>query len=161
MHRIVLLAMGFFLMTVAGAPAEIYRCITPAGELIMTDQQAEIPTDCQPVEGTTGTSSFNVVPGLKEDVPKRSSNRPEKKVRSDVQDVVQWQGDASALVESYRNASKRRYQEDMLVNRRRAIQEISDLRQQKNEMLNGLEGSGLSRDQQHSIRKTLDKIPQE
>ena len=166
MHRIMLLAIGFFLLGLTGAPAEIYRCVTPAGELIMTDQQTGLPADCKPVEGTTGTSSFNVVPSVKEGVPKRSVKRAEKKAMSDVPDVVQWQSDASALVENYRDALRRRYRKDMsrqrsYANRRRAKQDISDLRQQKNKMLNGLEGSGLSRDQQNSARKTLDEIPKE
>ena len=160
MQRILWLTVGLSLLSLTCASAKIYRCRTPDGVLVMTDQQTKLPADCKPVDEPENAGSFNVMPSTT-GTDKRSQPAPlEQEAAKKRPDVAPWQRDASALVENYNDALRRRNRESLTVNRRRATQEIGQLKQQKNEMLDDLAGSGLERHEQQAIRKTLDGIPQ-
>jgi len=62
MHRICLLALMLFILFLTCAFAEIYRCRTSDGELVMTDQKSNFPAGCQPVDEPAGQGGFNIVP---------------------------------------------------------------------------------------------------
>ena len=159
MQKILWLMVGFSLLLLTCASAEIYRCRTPDGVLVMTDQPAELPADCQPVDESTGKGSFNVVPNAAGTDKKSQPALPEQKAATAGQEVTSWQSDASALVENYNDAVRRHNHEGLDVGGRRAAREIGQLHQQKHKMLNDLAGSGLRHEDQQTIRKTLNKIP--
>ncbi len=160
MQRILWLTVGLSLLFLTCASAEIYRCRTPDGVLVMTDQQAKLPADCKPVDEPENVGSFNVMPSTTGTDKRSQPAPPQQKAATKRPDVAPWHSDANALVENYKDAVRRRTRESLTVNGRRATQEIGQLKQQKNEMLSDLEGSGLRRADQQAIRKTLDEIPQ-
>lgn len=118
----------------------------------------KLPADCRPVEAPAGSGSFNLVPSAPAAVESSSVN-PEPEGRPDAQDVTPWQDDASGLVERYNEAVRRRHSEDLEVNRRRAIREVEQLKQQKHDMLDALSKSGLKDHDQKTVREMLNKIP--
>jgi len=145
---------------VTSVSAEVYRCRTPDGKLVMTDKQTGLPADCKPVEGPAGTGSFNIIPDNTRSDVENQPELPEQKTASDVQDVSTWQSHADTLVQDYKAATRKRHRATLEVDRRHAVQEIEELKQQKQEMLNSLTRSGLTRDEHQAIRKTLNEIPQ-
>lgn len=160
MQRILWLTVGLSLLLLTCASAEIYRCRTPDGVLVMTDQVVKFPADCKPVDEPKNSGSFNIMPSATGTDKRSQPARPEQTAATKRPDVAPWQSDASALVENYRGAVRRRSRESLMTDKRRAIQEIGQLKQQKDEMLNDLAGSGLRHADQQAIRKTLDEIPQ-
>ena len=50
MNKECLLAGGLLLFLLSSASAEIYRCRTSDGRLIMTDNRANLPADCVPID---------------------------------------------------------------------------------------------------------------
>lgn len=157
MRKLSYLTVGMLLFALTCASAEIYRCRTAAGKLVMTDNMTKLPAGCEPLEGTPGGGSFNVVPNVKED---RNEKPPEQKAKPVVRDPTPWLNDASDLVKSYNDAVRRRTYEGLEIKRRRLTQEIKDMKRHKQEMLGDVANSGLTGDQQNSIRETLDQIPQ-
>ena len=159
MQKTMWLTVGLSLLLLTYASAEIFRCRTPDGKLVMTDRESELPADCQPVDKPANAGSFNVMPSASGTDTKTQPVSPEQKAATKRPDVAPWQRDASAMVEDYNDAVRRRNRESLTVDRRRATQEVGRLHQQKVEMLNDLAGSGLKRHEQQAVRKTLDRIP--
>lgn len=160
MQRVWLLTVVFSGLLLTCASADIYRCRMPDGRLVMTDQEAEMPADCQPFEGpAAGVGSFNVIPAIKETVESPPAER-EVTTGAAAATPSPWQDQATTLVQSYKEAVKKRYRASLMVEKRHAIKEIVKLKEQKQQMLGDLAGSGLMRDDQQAIRKILDQIPQ-
>jgi hypothetical protein len=159
MKRLLLLTIMLYLLILTCASAEIFRCRTPDGELVMTDNKAEVPADCRPVEAPAGSGSFNVVPSTPEPAVESTPASPEQETLSEAQEVTPWQDDASGLVERYHDALRRSHREDLEVNRRRATREVEQLKQQKLDMLDALPKSGLKDHEQKAVRETLSKMP--
>ena len=159
MKRLLLLTIILYLLILTCASAEIFRCRTPDGELVMTDDKSKLPADCRPVEAPAGSGSFNVVPSTPAAAVESSSVNPKPEVRPEAQDVTPWQDDASGLVGRYNDAVRRRHSEDLEVNRRRAIREVEQLKQQKLDMLDALPKSGLKDHEQKAVRETLSEMP--
>ncbi len=159
MKRLLLLTIMLYLLILTCASAEIFRCRTPDGELVMTDNKAELPADCRPVEAPAGSGSFNVVPSTPAAAVESSSVSPKPEVRSEAQDVTPWQDDANGLVERYHDALLRSHREDLEVNRRRATRDVEQLKQQKIDMLDALPKSGLKDHEQKAVRETLSEMP--
>ncbi len=159
MTKIFCLAVGLFLVTVCFVSAEIYKCRTPAGNLVMTDDETVLPAGCEPVKGVAEKGSFNSVPSLQDEEVVQPDPLPESKAAPNVKDASVWQGEADKLVKSYKDAVRRRYRATLEIDRLRAVQELPGLREKKQKMLDALSGSDLRRDQQNVIRKTLDAIP--
>ena len=160
MQRILWLTVGLSLLFLTCVSAEIYRCRTPDGVLVMSDQRAKLPADCKPVDEPENAGSFNVMPSSTGTDKKYQPALPEQEVATKRPDVAPWQSDASALVENYNDALRRSHRESREIDKLRARREIGRLKQQKVEMLDDLAGSGLNRHEQQVIRKTLDEIPQ-
>lgn len=161
MPKILCMTIGLLLVTLGCATAEIYRCRTAAGDLVMTDNEAALPADCDQVKETTGGGSFNTVPSVSVKKTKRPESQSEKKPSAAMKSVTLWKNDANELVKSYKDAVRRRYRESYGVDKRRAALEIPGLKQKKQTMIDNLPGSGLTRDQQASVSAILDDIPQE
>jgi hypothetical protein len=151
-------AVGFIVLTSTCVSAEIFRCRTPDGNLVMTDQQAELPADCQPVDEPTGKGSFNILPPAAESGLDRSTVLPEQTAPEPSPDPSLWQSQAEALVQSYKDAVRRRYHENLEVDRRLAMDKIGRVKQQKMDMLDDLAESNLKRADKQSIRDILEDI---
>ena len=159
MQKILWLLVGLSLLFTTCAAAEIFRCRTADGELVMTDNKAELPADCRPVEAPAGSGSFNVVPSTPAAAVESSSVSPKPESHSEAQDVTPWQDDANGLVERYHDALLRSHREDLEVNRRRATRDVEQLKQQKIDMLDALPKSGLKDHEQKAVRETLSEMP--
>ena len=159
MQKILWLLVGLSLLFTTCAAAEIFRCRTPDGELVMTDNKTEIPADCKPVDEPEGSGSFNIVPSSKEDPVESQPVSAERTAAPLERDITPWQDDASGLLERYHDAVRRTHSEDLEVNRRHARQEGEQLKQQKNDMLNALPESGLKDHEQKAIKDTLNEMP--
>ena len=107
MQKILWLIVGFSLLFTTCAAAEIFRCRTPDGELVMTDNKAEIPADCKPVDEPEGSGSFNIVPRSKETPVESQPVSAEGTSAPLEQDITPWQDDASGLLERYHDAVRR------------------------------------------------------
>ena len=135
MHRMYLLAFGFILLFMTCASAEIYRCRTSDGELVITDQKSNFPAECQPVEEPTDKGSFNIVPSAKVDEVESHPALPEQVVTPEVQD------------------GQNEYLE---IDRSRAP---LVRREQNNEMHSDSPGSALTPAQQPAVREPMHKSP--
>ena len=159
MLRIWLLTLALCWLILSTATAQIYRCRMPDGSVVMTDQQAEIPADCQSFDGPSGEGSFNIMPAVKEAV---GSPPPKGKTASviEVPNSSAWQDQAATLVQNYEEAVQKRYHANQAADQRHAMVEIAKLKEQKQQMLDDLERSGLIFSEQEVIRKILAQIPQ-
>lgn len=166
MQRIWLITAVFFCVSLTGVSAEIYKCRTPDGNLVVTDQEANLPRGCQKIEGSSTGSTFNIVPETKAiDVESPSTEAPKISPESSAdslpdpsQAVVDQ---AKTLVQDYKEAVRKRYHSSFVADQRRAIQQIESLRKEKQQILSGLTGSGLSRNEQAKVRNILNEIPQQ
>ena len=86
MHRMYLLAFGFILLFMTCASAEIYRCRTSDGELVMTDQKSNFPADCKPLDEPTEQGGFNIVPSTPVDEVESPPALPEQTSTPELQD---------------------------------------------------------------------------
>ena len=68
---------------------------------------------------------------------------------------------ATALVENYNDARKRRIRESYLVNKRKAMREMASLNAEKKAMLAELQESSLSQEEREKIRGILAEIPED
>jgi hypothetical protein len=161
MNKIWLLTAGALLLVFTCASAEIYRCVTPDGKQVMTDQQAQLPDNCQNIGKSVEASSFNIMPANKGVDAETRPVKPAQGAESKAPMFASLQVQAKALVQNYKEAVAKRYGSGLNVKRRHAIKEVEGLRQQKVEMLDGLTRSGLTNDQQKKIQDILDEIPQQ
>jgi hypothetical protein len=159
MYRGYLLATGLFFLMLAYASAEVYRCRTTEGRLIMTDQQTNLPAGCTPIDNPPGSGSFNIMPSTEERAVQSPAKQSEEAPRPDTTGRSALQDQAEVLIQSYNDAVTRRYHSSRVVEQQKAIREITELRQKKREMLDSLAQSGLSRDERKSVRNILDGIP--
>ena len=158
MKRVWLSTMGFILLTSTCASAEIFRCRTPDGNLVMTDQQAELPADCQPVDESGGKGSFNILPPATDSGLESRTVQPEQSAAERSPDPSLWQSQAETLVQSYKDAVRKRYHENLEVDRRLAMDKIGRVKQQKIQMLDDLAESSLKRADKKAIREILKEI---
>lgn len=160
MKRIGLLCIGLVLLFLSSASAELYRCRTPAGKLVVSDQLTNLPKDCLFVDEPVNKGSFNVLPSTQSDAVVDRASQAEAERAKAKADPAPWQNRAEALVESYKQSLQKRYHASFAADQRRAMQEIAELKQHKQQLLDGLPDSGLTRDEQRAIQKTLAEIPQ-
>lgn len=159
MYRISSLTVGLLCLLLTSASAEIHRCRTPDGKLVMTDREDQMPADCQPIDEPVGSGGFNVVPSVEMDTTENQSRLPAQNSPAGDQDITPWQNRADALVESYDEAVRVRHRAVIAEEQRRAEREISRLKELKQRMLNDLEKSPLKSREHRTIRRTLDRIP--
>lgn len=160
MKRISFLCIGLVLSFLSYASAEFYRCRTPAGKLVVSDQLTNLPKDCLSVDEPVNKGSFNVLPGTQSDGVVDKASQAEVELVKDKADPAPWHNRAEALVERYKQELQKRYHASFAADQRRAMQEIAELKQQKQQLLDSLPDSGLTRDEQRAIEKTLTEIPQ-
>ncbi len=159
MFRKYVLTTGLFLAMLTYASAEVYRCRTADGRLVMTDNQTKLPAGCTPVENPPGTGTFNVMPSTEGSAVQSPARQSEEAARPDATGGSAVQDQAQALVQGYNDAVTRRYHSSRVVEQQRAMREITELRQKKQETLESLAKSSLSLDERNSVRKILDGIP--
>jgi hypothetical protein len=159
MYRESLLATGFFLFLLTSASAEIYRCRTAEGRLIMTDNQANLPAGCIPIEPSQGAGSFNIMPSTAGDSMQSPAGQSGEAVNPDrPEPAIDWQGQAEELVRSYNDALTRRYHATRVTEKREALRQVDEFRRKRLDMLDRLDTSGLSRAERQAVRHTLDGI---
>ncbi len=159
MSRKSLLALGLFFLMLSCASAEVYRCRTAEGQLVMSDNQTNLPDGCTPVDKPPGSGSFNIIPGTEGSTVQSQAKQSEAAASPETTGQSAYQDQAQALVQSYNDAVTRRYHSSRVVEQRAAMREITELREKKQEILDSLVKSGLSLDERKSVRKMLDGIP--
>lgn len=162
-----LLAAGLLLFLLSSASAEIYRCRTSDGRLIMTDNRANLPTDCVPIDQPAQSGSFNIVPAPEageaaagQATPSAARGESEKTTQTSVKTTQTSVYDqARMLVQDYNDAVTKRYHADLVTEQEAAMREITELKRQKEELINGMTRSNLSQEERRSVRRLLDRIP--
>ena len=159
MYKRPLLTFGLFFLMLSCATAEVYRCRTAEGRLIMSDKQTNLPAGCTPVENPPGTGTFNIMPSTEGSAVQSPAMQSEEAARPDTTGGSAVQDQAQQLVQSYNDAVTRRYHSSRVVEQQKAMREITELRRKKQEILDSLAKSGLSLDDRRAVKRTLDGIP--
>ena len=159
MDRKYLLIMLLVFFMLSSASAETYRCRTTDGRLVVTDNPANLPAGCVQTGQPAGSGSFNVVPAAPTNQPdtRAEQGAPSAEPKATGQSPLLEQ--ARLLVQDYEDAVARRYRPGRVVDQQAAMRDISELRRQKEDILRSVDSSGLNRDERHTIRRTLDRIP--
>jgi hypothetical protein len=150
------------IQTMAGA--EMYRCELADGSVIYGDRRVNLSDDCQPVTADSAKGYLSV----QQEPPDRSAtDQPVVAKPADQREVENaipqdlWAARATALVENYNDARKRRIRESYLVNKRKAMREMVSLNAEKKAMLAELQESSLSQEEREKIRGILAEIPED
>jgi hypothetical protein len=159
MFRKYLLTTGFCLLMLTDASAEVYRCRTADGRLVMTDNQTNLPAGCKPMDNPPGTGSFNIMPSTDGSAVQNPAKQKEEDVKPDTSKHLALQSEAEALVQSYNDAVTRRYHSSRVIEQQAAIRQITEFRHKKQEMLDSLAASALSHDERKRVHGILNKIP--
>ncbi len=159
MFRKYVLTTGLFLAMLTYASAEVYRCRTADGRLVMTDNQTNLPAGCTPMDNPPGTGSFNIMPSTDGSAVQNPAEQREEVVKPDTSQPLALQSEAEALVQSYSDAVTRRYHSSRVVEQQAAMRQITELRQKKQDLLDHLSSSGLSNDARKRVHGILNKIP--
>ncbi len=148
------------IQTTAGA--EMYRCELADGSVIYGDRRVNLSDQCQPV--TAGSAEEYL--SIKQGSPGRSAiaqptvAEPTAEPAPAVQQAS-WTARATALVENYHDARKRRIRESYLVNKRKAMRDMAMINTEKKAMLAELQASSLSREEREEVRRILAEIPED
>ena len=150
------------IQTMAGA--EMYRCELADGSVIYGDRRVNLSDDCQPVTADSAKDYLSV----QQDTPGGSTtDQPVVADPPDQREAVTaipqdpWAARATALVENYNDAMKRRIRESYLVNKRKAMREMASLNAEKKAILAELQESSLSQVEREKIRGILAEIPED
>lgn len=155
---ILLLAIG------ATASAEMYRCELSDGSVIYGDKRVNLSDECQPVTEDSAREYLSIQPPA----PRRSA--PEQPVATDLEAEREaatgtppdsWVARATTLVDDFNDALKRRRRESYLVNKRKAMQDMARINQEKKAMLTEVQASSLSEQERREIRGILAEIPED
>jgi hypothetical protein len=159
MKRGYLLITVLLLMLPSSASAEIFRCRTADGRLVMTDNPTSLPAGCVQVDKPAGTGSFNVVPAApasQSETPAEPGSSVEEPKSGDQTTLLEQ---ARLLVQDYEEAVARRYRVGRVAEQNAAMRDIGELKRQKEDMLRRVDSAGLNQEERHVIRRTLDRIP--
>jgi hypothetical protein len=159
MNKECLLAGGLLLFLLSSASAEIYRCRTSDGRLIMTDNRANLPADCVPIDQPAGSGSFNIVPAPEASEAADQATSGAAKDESEKTTQTSVYDQARMLVQDYNDAVTKRYHAGLVTEQEAAMREITELKRQKEELINGMARSNLSQEERRSVRRLLDRIP--
>ena len=159
MYRKYVLTTGLWLLMLTYASAEVYRCRTADGRLVMTDNQTNLPAGCAPIDNPPDNGSFNIMPNTDGSAVQNPAEQKEEAFKPDTSQPLALQSEAETLVQSYKDAVTRRYHSSRVVEQQAAMRQITELRQKKQELLDRLPGSGLSNDKRKRVQGILSKIP--
>lgn len=150
------------IQTTAGA--EMYRCELADGSVIYGDRRVNLSDQCQPV--TAGSAEEYL--SIKQGNPGRSAiaqptvaEPTAEPVAAPAQPQASWTARATALVENYHDARKRRTRESYMVNKRKAMRDMAMINTEKKAMLAELQESSLSREEREEVRRILAEIPED
>ena len=148
------------IQTTAGA--EMYRCELADGSVIYGDRRVNLSDQCQPV--TAGSAEEYL--SIKQGNPGRSAIAHPTVAEptaepAPAQPQASWTARATALVENYHDARKRRIRESYLVNKRKAMRDMAMINTEKKAMLAELQASSLSREEREEVRRILAEIPED
>jgi len=148
----------------ATAGAEMYRCELSDGSVIYGDKRVNLSDECQPVKEDPSKGYLSI------QQPASRRSAPNQPVAADLEAEREaatgtppdsWQARATTLVKNYKDARKRRIRESYMVNKRKAMQDMAKINQEKKAMLKELQDSLLSEQERDQIRGILVEIPED
>jgi len=148
------------IQTTAGA--EMYRCELADGSVIYGDRRVNLSDQCQPV--TAGSAEEYL--SIKQGNPGRSAIAQPTVAEPAAEPAAapaqaSWTARATALVENYHDARKRRIRESYMVNKRKAMRDMAMINTEKKAMLAELQESSLSREEREEVRRILAEIAED
>jgi hypothetical protein len=145
----------------AVAPAEDIRCRVQGGPLVLTDQPEAVPPDCQKVPPPAEGGSLSVVPTPPPDTAATEQYLQEASREAAARrlQLQQWQGEAQALADDYRQALADIRGASYTVDTLAIGQRITLIKQRKAELLGALAAAGASEGEAAPIVQPLATIP--
>lgn len=142
--------------------ADMYRCEMPDGRIIFGDKPVNLSEACQPVReaSTGGNGSSLPKAGSRPAAEAALINRTPGDEKPVEVDPDTWAARATTLVDAYKEARKKRMSESYLVNKRKALAEMAQLREEKALLLEDMANSTLNRRQRERVRVILNEIPE-
>jgi len=144
------------------AIAEVYRCELSDGSVIYGDKPVNLSDACQPMAEDSAQEYLSVQQSTpRRSTPGQSSAAELEAEREAVTGTPpeSWVERATALVEDYNDARTRRRRESYLANKRKAMQDMTMINAEKQQMLTELKNSPLSKQERDDIKKILAEIP--
>lgn len=151
-----------FLLLQATAAAEIYRCQISGGDVVFTDKRLNLSDDCVlvkeelPPDITSNWSSqTGDTPSAEDGLPNpEASDKTAGKAGFEL-----WVSRASTLVNDYQAAVKNRFHETRVLDKQKAMVEITRIKLEKETLLKELKESSLNRKEREEIQNILAEIP--
>lgn len=162
MGKIVALALLLVLYD-AAAEAEIYRCRSIDGTLVLTDDPTRLPPGCRPERAGGGQGSLSIVPaqspkaaGSVETTEKRTK-RVESATGADR--VESWKEEARQLARDYRETVSQRYRTMAVSQKRQILKRIGELKSRRDELRRAVLQARLPRNDLAEIEAALASVP--
>ena len=159
------LIVSILLLTIqTTASAEIYRCELADGRVIYGDKPVNLSDECRPVKEDAAKEYFSV----QQPAPRRPTSG--QSVAADLEaerDAASgeppdsWVERATTLVNDYNDARRRRARDSYMVDKRKAMQDMAIINQEKEVMLQELQDSSLDKREREEIRGILAQIPED
>jgi hypothetical protein len=144
------------------AAAEIYRCQTSDGRVVLTDKPLNLSDDCEQIKEDTSKGAYSGRPEEKRTRPPgkaRTSKQATPDQSEQKSDPAAWESRAYALVASYKDAVKRRFHESNIFDKQQAIRDVEAIKQEKGSFLEELERSSIPQQKRKEVEKILGEIP--
>lgn len=157
-----LIILVLLLMFQTTATAEMYRCQTSEGRITFTDTPLNLSSDCQRINEEPPQEAYSSPPTQSSSSSPRPANTPAQQPADrpvEKADLDSWTSRASTLVDDYHAAVKKRYRQSLMLEKRKALQEIGKIKEEKHSLLEEVKNSTLNRQQREEVRKILNDIP--
>lgn len=145
------------------AGAEMYRCELADGSVIYGDRPVNLSDQCQPVTAGSTKGYLSIQQGIsgRSTIGQPVAAEPAaEREAAPATSMASWTARATALVENYDNARKRRIRESYMVNKRKAMRDMAMINAEKKAMLAELQESSLSQEEREEVRGILAEIPE-
>lgn len=152
------------IMTTCLSYADLYRCKSSDGSTIFTDNQSNIPPECQvdvmrdlPYNGVTPSSPS---PSVKQ---RSATQRPVPKTEQEPLENVEkvyssLKEEAEILVDQFASSRRKVFRSTKVKNKQTARRELNEIRTQKGSLLSEVDQSILNRAQKNEVREILASI---
>jgi len=153
---------GLLLAMVTGlAHADVYRCKGSDGSIIFTDNQSNIPPECQvdvvrdlPYSGEDPSSPSTAV--KQRSATQRPVTTTEQEQRETVENAYEsLKEEAQSLADQFASTRRNVFRSTLVKNKQIARRELTEIRAQKSRMLSEVDQSTLNRSQKNEIREIL------
>ena len=142
--------------------ADIYRCEMPDGRILFGDKPVNLSDACQPVKEASSGEEGSPLPKATSRPAAEAAliNRTPGGKKPVEADPDGWAARATALVDAYKEARKKRTSESYLVNKRKALAEMAQLCEEKALLLEDMANNTLNTRQRERVRVILNEIPE-